>query len=69
MDWLNYLIAFLILLGALAVLGWSLARQARGKAGCGSGCCTCTYRQEGDRCGVPSPKTSGESDSSESPPA
>ena len=66
MDWLNYVIAFLILLGALAVLGWSLKRQARGKAGCGSGCCTCSFFREADGCDGPG--HAGEPTSNATPP-
>jgi len=53
MGWLSYVIAFAIVLGAAALLGWALLRQARGRGGCGSGCCTCTYFQDEQSDGCP----------------
>jgi hypothetical protein len=46
-GWLSYVIAFGMVLGAAALLGWALLRQARGRDGCGSGCCTCSFLGSG----------------------
>ena len=48
MNWLSYLVGFGIVLGAIALLVWAFARQARGKGGCGSGCCGCAFFGEPD---------------------
>lgn len=67
MGWLGYVIGFAIVLGAVGVLAWALLRQARGRGGCGSGCCACSYFQADERCtaaGRPEAEAGGDAESS-----